>query len=287
MDRHGRQLLRILLNAYYGNNANAMCRFLNDEEAEQIKALDINSADFSYAFRTPEEWLEKIHYSWLAPAFSRYPQALRPALAASLPSQQSSCVRQLLALEKVPPPALPAKRYLQRLLYNALDLKEVMPEELLPNSPFRALCDWDKKRLTGLIDLLSMYDLAEKLKHIVDRKRLRDIYACLNKERLEYLRICMHAKEKVTSTELKLDAWKGDPKELDYLLHRRGLIRFGMALSGESQDVLWYILHRLDTGRSAIIEKCLGIAQPKPVIDALAQQMHSVIEFLDTKGSRE
>lgn len=284
MEPNSAKLLRILLNAYYGNNANALCRFLPDNDAEQIKSLDINSGDFSYAFRTPAEWLEKFHYSWLAPAVTYYPPRLRAALAAALSPHQSACVRQLLALEKIPPPAPPARSYLQRLLYESLKINDVTPEELLPNTPFRMLCDWDKKRLVDLIDLLSMYDLAEKLRHIVDRKRLRDIYSCLNKDKLEYLRQCMHAKEKITSSELNLDNWKGDPKELEYLLHRRGLIRFGMAISKEPAEILWYVLRRLDTGRSNIIEKCLQHTQPPAVTSALAQQMQSVIEFLDTKS---
>ncbi len=287
MDRQGSLLLRILLNAYYGNNAHAICRFLPDELAEQVKAIDNNSADYSYAFRTPYEWLEKVHYSWIAPVLSQYPPRLRAPLASSLPPHQAACVRQLLALDKVPPPSPPIRAYLQKLLYDSLKIKEVTPEELLPQSPFRNLSFWEKSRLVELIDLLSMYDLAEKLRHIVDRKRLRDIYGCLTKDRLEYLRLCMQAKEKVTSSEFSLDKWKGDPKELEHLLHRRGLIRFGMALSKEPADVLWYILRRLDTGRSAIIEKCFANPLPPPVISALSQQMHAAIEFLDNKATRE
>lgn len=285
MDKNSSILLRVLLNAYYKNNANMVCRFLPDDQAEQIKSMELTVTDFSFAFRSPEEYIEKIHYSWIASVLIKFPATLRAIIAAALPNHQSSCLRQLLTLDKIPTPVEPARIFLQKMLYDALNLKDISPEELLPQTPFRILCDWNKKKLCSLIDLLSMHDLAEKLRHIVDRKRLRDIYACLNQEKLGYLRHCMQARDKIVSSELNLDQWKGNPKELELLLHRRGLVRFGKALSTEPQEILWHILHRLDTGRSGIIEKCLNSPSPLQVTQVLAEQTQNIIKYLDKKST--
>lgn len=283
MDKHYTKLLRILLNAYYGDNVANVCRFLPEEEAEQIKSLEIPSKDFSFVFQKPEEWLEKIHYSWLAPIVSKYEPPLRALIVASLSDYQRACLRQYLSLDNdsAPPPL--ARAYILKDLCEKLGIKEEVPAQELPDSTFNSLIHWSKDRLCTLVDLLSMYDLSDKLKHIVDRKRLRDIYACLNKECLDYLRICMHKKEQITSLGINLDTWKGDPKELEHLLHKRGLVRFGKALSTEPPETLWHILHCLDTGRSAIIQKCLTGTEPPAVIHVLKQQVLSVIEYLDTK----
>ncbi|MFA6915470.1 MAG: hypothetical protein WC222_03675 [Parachlamydiales bacterium] len=283
MDPNTTKLLRVLLNAYYGSNFATACRFLPEEDAERVKSLNVQSTDFSFALKNPEEWLDKIHYSWLAPILAKYSPVIRSLAVASLPDYQSSCIRHYMSLDKEPPPSKIAKSYFLNEICSQMGVKDVIPEQQLPESTFRFLAEWDKESLCKLIDLLSMYDLAEKLKHIVDRRRLRDIYACLNKEHLDYLRICMHKKEKVASPSINLDQWKGDPKELEHLLHRRGLVRFGKALSTEPPEVLWHILHRLDTGRSAIIKICLQGNEPPAVVHALKQQVQSVIEYLDTK----
>lgn len=277
------KLLRILLNAYYGNNFAAACRFLPEGEAEKVKSLDIQSVDFSYAFRQPEEWLEKIHYSWLAPILAKYNPQTRSLVVASLPHYQGECIRHYMSLDYDPPPSNIARTYMLNELCSQLGIKEAVPEQQLPDSTFRKLVDWNKEQICHLIDLLSMYDLAEKLRHIVDRRRLRDIYSCLNKEHLDYLRICMHKKEKITSPRINLDQWKGEKKELEHLLHRRGLLRFGKALSTEPPEVMWHILHCLDTGRSAIIQKCLQGKEPPAVIHVLKQQVQTTIEYIDTK----
>lgn len=280
MDPKAAVLVKVLLNAYYGNNANGLCRFMEDAEADVIRTCDVSLKDYSYAYKTPYESIERIHFSWLAPAVSAFSPKMRPVIVASLPPNQSAGLRQMLSIEKVPPLSQIAKKFLLHLLYEKMELSKLTPEELLPQSQFERLINWDKTRLCYLIDLLSMYDLAEKLRQIVDRKRLREIYSNLDKNRLEFLKQCMKVKAKVSASDLHLERWRGDPKELEHILHRRGLIRFGRALAVEPPEVRWYITHRLDTGRSSIIERCVHMQTPPAVLKILVQQVQNVIEYI-------
>lgn len=288
MDKLSSTLLRVLTNRFHGSDSSAVYRYLQDDDVAAVNALDIEAVNPSFIWRSPAEWLDRLHYSWLAPAISSFSKEWQPSLVATLTTGQGASLRQMLQIEKVGLPNSLIRRYLQRLLFNTLELHEAPPLELVPDSPFSLLTRWNKQQLVTLLDLLSMHDLKEKIRFIVDRKRLHEIYSSLDKEKLDFLRHIMSQRERLTSSELKLEGWQGDKQELIRLLHYRGLVRLGTALTGEHPSLLWHITHILDTGRSGLIMRYCQSGAPPHVVQLLAQQVTAIIEYIEeTAKDRE
>ena len=65
----------------------------------------------------------------------------------------------------------------------------------------------------------------------------------------------MLQQDKFPIEKIGLEQYKGDIKTLMTILHRRGLVRLSKALSGCHQHLLWHLMHKIDKGRSKVIEK--------------------------------
>ena len=78
---------------------------------------------------------------------------------------------------------------------------------------------------------------------------------------------------KWVSPKLNLAGWKGDKKTLDYLMHERGLIRLGHAISDEDPHFRFYLLHRLDTGRAKLVQKASQERMEAPVVASIKRQV--------------
>ena len=127
----------------------------------------------------------------------------------------------------------------------------------LPSAPLNSLLYLSKKELIALIDDLAMYDLAAELRQIVETKILKKIYSLLSEEQKKLLKMAVAQRETISFPRLGLDRWDRTEESLRYLLHRRGLVRLGAALSGQDPDLIWYLCHRLDIGRgSALFKFC-------------------------------
>jgi hypothetical protein len=137
-----------------------------------------------------------------------------------------------------------------------------------------------KNELVKVMDFLGLYDLAHEMKRIVANKILKDIYACLNKEQQQFLRQCMHAKDNVMTPNLHLESWNGDKKVLMQLLHRRGISRMALALSGQHPDLIWHLAHILDTGRGELLQKTTQKAKVPSLSDAVGLQLENVLNTL-------
>jgi hypothetical protein len=140
-------------------------------------------------------------------------------------------------------------------------------------------------QLMELVDYLSMHDLKSKIRRIVDRKRLHEIYACLDNGRLEFLRQCLQSKESDVSSSLILEGWQGNREELQKMFHRCGLIRLGTALIEQSPTLVWHLTHTFDTGRSDVIMRCYEKQVPLKIVELLARQVCNIINYLEMKRS--
>jgi hypothetical protein len=128
-----------------------------------------------------------------------------------------------------------------------------------------------------------MHDLSESIRHIVDKNQLKAIYNCLSPRKQQFLRMCLHQKEKITAPKLEIGRWDGDKKKLEQILHKRGLLRLGKALCGQHPQFFWYITRTFDTGRGAALARYYQ-EEPIPEISPLLiQQVLSLINFLKLK----
>ena len=68
---------------------------------------------------------------------------------------------------------------------------------------------------------------------MLNTAKLKNIYLCLTPKELQFLRMCLHQKEKLVIPQMGLEQWNGEQKELHKLIHQKGLFRLGKALCGE------------------------------------------------------
>lgn len=285
-------MLRVLLNRFHQAASEATLRCLPREEAQAILRLDVSGNNPSLILANPLEKIQKIHYSWLIPAIESLPKTLHSTLLEALPPNSAAKLESLLKPAKPTHAtgkalASPIRTFLLNSILSHLPHNEALPLSLLPQTVLTPLAEWNKNDLIELIDFLGLYDLAEEMRQIIDQKRLKQLYICLSKKKRPFLHTCLRQKEKISSPRLDLGTWTGDCRKLDQLLHRRGLLRLGKALCGQHPDLIWHLIHLLDTGRGKLIEKYYSPAVVTGVTPVLVQQVVSVMNFLQPRVPRE
>jgi hypothetical protein len=128
-----------------------------------------------------------------------------------------------------------------------------LPQELMPKTSLDMLLALTKNELVDLIDLLAMQDLAEEVRHIVDKKLIQAIVLNLTPLQQKYLKTCLHQKSKIPIPSLNAKEAHQDKKAFLILLHKRGLKRLAIATSGLPADFMWHLSHLLDRGRGKIL----------------------------------
>lgn len=76
---------------------------------------------------------------------------------------------------------------------------------------------------------------------------------------------------------LGLDRWDGEEESFRHLLHKRGLARLGLALSGQDPDLVWAICHQLDIGRGHTLFKLCGKSAAPGLSDAAIRQIEELL----------
>lgn len=276
---------KVLINKFHPGINPAFFKCLPPEDIKEAMAAITASPDTSLAFTWPQRLILRTHYSWLIPYVEKLPNHLKSLVTAALPEVQAKGINKLL---KIPPATVKLSPKMKNFLIDQLYLKwqpeGALPPEFLPISPLNELLDLSKAELVDVIDLLAMHDLTEAIRHIVDKKNLKAIYLCLSPEKQKFLRVCLHKKEKLAAPKLDISKWNGSQEQLNTILHRRGMLRLGKALCGQSREFLWNIVHTLDTGRGETISGYYQEAPIPGVTPLLIQQVLSVINFLKPKS---
>lgn len=267
-------VLKAFLNTCSPEKREALIHFLPDSEQEEIERLP----DISIPEEISENPFEKIHWSWYLPILESYPAAEQKKFLRAVPS---SSQRNLTKILKTSPSqeklSASAYAFLRQVLLENVVPKDLLPLNLLPPSPLNLLLQLGKKKLTLLIDFLSLYDLSVELRQIVETKILKKIYSFLTEDEIRFLKLTAGHKEPYPAAKISLDQWDGTEKSFRMTLHRIGLARFGSALAGQDPDLIWYVCHELDIGRGKALEK-LSQKEPMPAVaEWLVQQMKELL----------
>ena len=177
-----------------------------------------------------------------------------------------------------------ASAFFVRKLYDRIKQREILDPNFLPHEELSVLLDLSRQDLIDIVDFLGLYDLADEVRHMVDKKSLQTVYACLDNKKMQFVRMCLHQKSKFSAPKLNLQNWHGDCAELLMMMHQRGLYRLGKALSGSHPHFLWHLLRRFDTGRSALLQKYYAPQASPGVTSSLVQQVTNVMNFLKQKS---
>lgn len=279
-------IMRVLINRFTKGSPDTALKFLPEEEIKQVASYNIASNDIKPIFAQPEDLISKIHYSWLQPLIEKLPKEAKPLALSSLPEEQALRLGHSLHVESASKPLSPmVKSYILNQLYKQIKgIDKILPFEYLPETQMTILGHSSKQDLVELIEFLGINDLSEEIRHIVDRKILKNVYTCLTPKEQQYLKICMHHKDKVATPSLGLDKWSGNCDKLKTVLQTRGLVRLGKALSGEHPDFMWHLIHALDTGRGQALLKYYSKSAVPGITSALAQQVSNLMNFLKKKS---
>lgn len=284
MHANGWIMLRALLNQFHKGSTDAFLRRFPVEDIRDILIQDVPPNAVLENLMHPAESIGKIHYSWLLPAIQNLHPSLQQCALSVLSKQQAAKIAQIL---KQPLPestiALPIRKYFVKTLYDLVAQRTVLPPEFLPKTLLTPLIKLRKQEILEIVDFLGIYDLAEEIRHMIDKKRLAALHACISTKQRQFLTLCLKQKEKIATPRLELDYWDGSSKKLDESLHRRGLMRLAKALHGQHPDLIWHITHTIDTGRGAIIMQFLSIETPATITSILVQQVMNVLKFLKTE----
>jgi hypothetical protein len=280
MQAKGLLMLKTLLSFYHKGSSEQVLKYLPPEEAKACMELSVHNEDLSSIFISPEINLANVHYSWLTPVFKKISPAIHPWILSALSQQQASRLGPLVKSKPLKTSLSPlAQRFFLNFFYNKFKDPHVLPLSFLPPTPLTFLMKKSKEELVEAVDFLGLYDLAEEIRHVVDKNILKTVYQCLSPKKQQFLRICLHQKEKLAVSKLGLESWDKDCKKLEKMLHRRGINRLANALSGENPDFFWHVIHVLDTGRGAILSQSYIKEEIAGITPALRQQVINVFNF--------
>lgn len=259
----------------------ALERFLPEKERHLLQGFSPFETEI-----TSEKYgtlgAHKVHWSWFIPTIKLYNARDQKLFISSLDTHSAEQLKSVLNLKTpLEPVTEMGKAYLQTQLMRSIAAgsEPVLPPEFLPASPLNCLLMLGKKELIRLINLLSLYDLSIELRQIVETKTLKKIYSFLNKEHQAALKtISAKVPEAHPLPKMGLDReWDGTEEALHVLLHRRGLTRLGLALSGQHPDLIWTICHHLDIGRGGSLAKLCG---KEPIAGMSETAVHQVIDSI-------
>lgn len=277
-------LIRILLNRFHSKSSKDFLSLLPKEEAQKVLSQDVVTSEIDPVFVSPNEFLKSIHYSWVAPHVQKLPLHLQGIVVSALPQPLAMGLKKYLNIPKTLSLPAHARTFFIKKIYDQVKQSDILPLHFLPKEELSDLLNLNRIELIELIDFLGLYDLAEEVRYIVDKKNLQNVYKCLDNKKMQFVRICLHQKSRFSVAKLDLKKWNGDCSVLLQQLHQRGLYRLGKALSGAHPHFMWYFSRKIDTGRSAIIYKYYKTQASPGIASALVQQVTSVMNFLKQKS---
>jgi hypothetical protein len=275
--------LHVLLNRFHPENKKRLLQGLKEPLKSSILDLTISSNSLSSVMENKSTQLSSIHYTWLKDYILTFPESYIKPLVASLTNKQQISLIDELKLENLPKLTLVGKSYFSSILWDKTEEKSHLPLTLLPHFPLKSLAILNKAQLQKVIDYLGLHDLTLSIRTIVNKALIRSVFETLDtKERL-FLKKIFNKKETVSSKKIPLETWTGNKEKLRILLHKRGIIRLGAALSGTDKELIWHIIKILDTGRGMLLkEQIKSHALPK-ITEKLIIQVEEILNFLDLK----
>jgi hypothetical protein len=256
----------------------ALLRFL--PEPERLKLAEIPAFEEKIS---PERYnlLEYVHWSWFLPTLKTYPEKEQKLFLSAL---SPVAAQNLSAALDIPDfsqkMSETARGFFNQILMSSLlgPHHRLTPIDYIAPSPVTPLLRLSKKELIQLISLLSLYDLSAELRQIVETKILKKIYSFLSKTEQKFLKqIMAQQKESLSFLRMGLDRWDGTEEAFRHQLHRKGLIRFAAALSGQDPDLIWYIGHQLDIGRGTTLLKLCAKETAPSLTEGVIRQIEELL----------
>lgn len=257
----------------------ALERFLPEHTRHSLQNMpaplvEIEEKNFSH-----DPLLQKVHWSWFLPTLKTYPESEQTLFLSVFPSSAKKNLAKTLTLSTTDMEITPmAKAFLKKTLLDSLigPREDLLPIPYLPSSPLNRLLTLTKNELTRLIDRLSLYDLSLELRQIVETKILKKIYSFLTEAERKALEALRSYRENFPIGKQGFEKWDGSEESLRTSLHKKGLARLGVGLSGQEADLIWYICHQLDIGRGSALHKLCNKEPMHGATEMVIKQIESL-----------
>lgn len=192
-------------------------------------------------------WPSAVHPSWWKGVFSKFPAAWHEALLGVLPRASAQAVAAALQVTMPTSETSPGVReFLQKKLREAYFPDNVIPLDLLPESPLQGLLAMSSGHLLYLIELLGLRDLAYETLQVVDQKRLQTVRALLSPSWQKALATYQKRPDSMRPRSLLLPSWDGKASSLQKIIQHYGLSRLSKALAGQHYSFVWHLARKLD-----------------------------------------
>ena len=261
---------------------NKLLKYLTEGEIEKLKSLPSFAKKLESNKFTKESIIDTVHYSWFIPLLNIYSDEESSLFLLALKPSYRKSLLNLLNLKETKDEIHPTLiAFLKEILLRSLIKKEdaLLPINCLFDSKLNILLTLGKNKLIKLIDLLSIYDLAKELKYIVEKKKLKKIFSYLKNHEKDFLKTILHYQEPFSTQRINIEQYSDEKTKFRNLLHRCGLLRLSIALSGESIDLIWYVCHYLDIGRGNYIFKECKTKKIANISKTITEQILQIINF--------
>ena len=287
LTKTGSLFFQLLASKHCKGGSIALAKLLPAPIAQSIMASpSVNSKEPELLLQSRDNQIKFIHYSWFIEPFKKNSTSFKTAVLASLPQEISSSLATHCAISTNPLPhysdtikTLVLEAFFKQFATTDPQAELVMPRALLPATDLGPMLTLTKLELVEVIDRMSMFDLADEVRHVVDRKLLQMIVGRLNQKTQRFLRSCMSQKTKLALAPMHIEQIYKDEKQFQSKLHKRGIQRLSIALSGQGVDFIWHLVHTLDTGRSHLLSKQIQ-QQAQPTTPAAKMQLMVVLQYM-------
>jgi hypothetical protein len=195
-------------------------------------------------FRSPEKFLERVHYSWFEEVLSSQKPLEKNLLSTALPTTVA---------EKLNVKSSSLGELYRSKLAKVLGFGKQTPFPLLSKSPFFSLLTYSKDDLVEIISLLPLPLLAPQIKKIVDKKRLVSFYGLLSETGRGLLKHSLLTPDLGSLPHFNISSWQGSAADLEKTLHRFGIFLLFQGIADEGESFRFYLSRLLDRGRGKVL----------------------------------
>ena len=205
-----------------------LLKYTTESERTLLGSIDVGAFDPKQGVSSPQERLERIHYTWFVDFFSAVDHKDQAWLLSALSEEQQDRVLETLDIPKRRPTPFGA-RYLASMLYDAMIIDEpfLVPLECLPTHPLMGLLHFSLCELVELVDYLGLHDVSPEIRTLISGSVLQKIEHVFSDKQKEYLKLLLGSKEPVIFSGLGLNSWDGNEKKTERDLAPEGLESIG------------------------------------------------------------
>lgn len=276
-----------LVKQFHEGKEEAFLALLPEGEEVDAGLFDAAPSELAVEYVRPSCFLDRIHFSWLAPLVGSLDSSVQVLYSHVLDEKMGAKLRSHLSLKNQEIHLPDSVKKMARFLL----FRRMVPRDFKPlsqvESKFTSLLFMDKFQLCELIDLMSVYDIAYEFKDSIDQKLLNRSFSLMAEHQRDYLKQVLRNSVEPSSLSTNLRQLVSQPEAFQNRLHKKGILRFAEVLRGESEEFFWYLCRILDTGRAAVLMRVLETGEKREDREELGRQMKHALQNLSSPKGTE